>query len=134
MTYWVLFLVGLALGSGGTILAPRFAGPYLPAMLGPTTTVEGTVVAKQREPDRLLVTLRTAEGGVLVTFTEKVADIDLLVQTEDKLSLALGQYEPFVNNPVIRRVEKLEPGRADDRKPSAAATTTPESPPKRTPP
>lgn len=110
MKYWLSFLVGLALGIGGAVLAPRFAGPYLPGLLGPRTSVEGTVVAKQREADRLLLTLRTAEGGILVTFTDKVADIDLLVATEDKLTITMGQYEPFVNNPVIRRVEKFEPG------------------------
>ncbi|MGH7255729.1 MAG: hypothetical protein ACREI3_08125, partial [Nitrospirales bacterium] len=97
MKNWLLFGIGLALGIAGTILAPRYAATYLPGVMDDGAAVEGTVVAKQREPDRLLMTLRTSEGGVLVTFTEKVADIDLLVEHGDRLTLALGAYEPFVN-------------------------------------
>jgi hypothetical protein len=64
---------------------------------------------KQREGERLLLAVQTAQGAILVTFKKKVAEIDLLVQQGDIVTLGLSRYEPFVDEPVIERVRKQEP-------------------------
>ena len=94
------FLGGLAIGVIGTVLAPRFLGPYLPrAIRGKAEPVEGTVVAKQREPERLLLTVLTPQGALLATFKERVAETALLVEVGDSVTLILPRYEPFVEGP-----------------------------------
>ena len=119
MKAWVIvliLLIGVALGVSGTILAPKLAGPYLPeSFQAKTEVVEGEVDRKSREQDRLLLTLQTSQGTVLATFKQKVAEIDLLVQRGDTVTLALRRYEPFVEDPAIERVRKLQP-----EKPEAA--------------
>jgi len=103
----LVLLMGVALGVSGTILAPGLVGPYLPAaVLGKAELVDGEVVRKQREPDRLLLTILTGQGAVLVTFKQRMAEIDLLVEQGDTLTLALRRYEPFVTDPAIKRVQK----------------------------
>jgi hypothetical protein len=106
-----ILLVGIALGVVGTIFAPDVAGPYLPeAFRGKkAATIDGEVVRKLREGDRLLLTAHTSQGSVLATFKKKVAEIDLLVQQGDTITLGLSRYEPFVDEPVIERVRKQEP-------------------------
>ncbi len=107
MKYGVIgFVSGLVLGVASMILVPRFADPYLPQSLKPALSVEGRVVAKQREADRLLLTVRTKEGSTLVTFTKKIPEIDLLVENTDMVVLSMKQYRPFVENPEILRVAK----------------------------
>lgn len=109
MRYGVIgFVVGLTIGVASMVLVPRFADPYLPEALKPAVSVEGKVVAKQREADRLLVTVRTQEGSTLVTFTKKIPEIDLLVEKTDTVVLSMKQYRPFVENPEILRVAKLD--------------------------
>jgi hypothetical protein len=104
------FLVGLAVGVSGALLAPRLAGPYLPeALRGPTPVIEGEVAQKQRQGDRLLLTVVTPHGSMLVTFRKKVAEIDLLLEQGDTLTLILRQYAPFVEDPMIERVRKAKP-------------------------
>lgn len=104
------FLAGLALGVAGTTLGPRLAGPYLPeAVRGKTKLVEGVVVRKQQEPDRLLLTVVSEPGSILATFRKKIAEINLLVEQGDTLTLALSGYEPFVDDPPIERVRKQKP-------------------------
>lgn len=111
MRYGVIgFVVGLTIGVASMILVPRFADPYLPQALKPALSVEGKVVAKQREADRLLLTVRTQEGSTLVTFTKKVPEIDLLVEKTDTVVLSMKQYRPFVENPEILRVAKENGG------------------------
>ncbi len=107
-------VIGLAIGIAGTILGPQLAGPYLPPAMKSGVSVEGTVVAKQREPDRLLLTVRAEEGSTLVTFTKKVPEIDLLVEETDTIVLALRHYQPFIKDPEILRVEK-EPSSPNSR-------------------
>jgi small basic protein len=114
MKTWLIvltLLAGIALGVVGTIFAPDVAGPYLPEAfrVKKAETVDGEVVRKLREGDRLLLTVQTSQGSVLATFKKKVAEIDLLVQQGDTITLALGRYEPFVEDPAIERVRKLEP-------------------------
>lgn len=107
----LILLIGIALGVAGAIYGPQLAGPYLPEgfLVKKPETVEGEVVRKQREGDRLLLTVQTSQGTVLATFKKKVSEIDLLVQQGDTLTLALTRYEPFVEDPAIDRVRKQEP-------------------------
>lgn len=107
MKLWVVgFLVGLAVGIGAMVAIPRFAGPYLPPALKSGTFVQGTVAAKQREPDRLLMTLSTEQGSILVTFKKKIPEIDLLVTETNSVTLSMKQYQPFIEDPEILRVAK----------------------------
>jgi TOBE domain-containing protein len=103
--------VGIALGVAGTIFAPDVAGPYLPEAfrVKKAETIDGEVVRKLREGERLLLTVQTTQGAILVTFKKKVAEIDLLVQQGDTITLRLSRYEPFVDEPAIERVRKQEP-------------------------
>ncbi len=71
--------------------------------------IEGVVESKRWDDDRLLLTLVTADGAVLATFHRKVPEIDLLVAPGDSVSLALGRYRPFVEDPEIARVVKTPP-------------------------
>src|SRR2546426_4561350 len=119
MKPWLVFLillVGSALGVVGTIFAPDVAGPLLHEAFGvkKAETIDGEVARKLREGDRLLLTVQTSQGSVLATFKKKVAEIDLLVQQGDTLTLALSRYEPFVDEPAIVRVRK-QIGRASCR-------------------
>ena len=113
MKTWLIgftLLAGIVLGVVGTIFAPEVAGPYLPEAfrVKKAETVDGEVVRKLREGERLLLTVQTSQGSVLATFKKKVAEIDLLVQQGDTITLALGRSEPFVEDPTIERVRKLE--------------------------
>ncbi len=106
----LMLFLGIVLGVAGTILLPRFLGPLLPAGLrSGGESVEGTVVRRQRDEERLLLTINTPQGAALATFTEKVAEIDLLVEEGDAVTLGLGAYEPFIDNPPIRAVRKVDP-------------------------
>ncbi|MBF8261890.1 MAG: hypothetical protein HW376_1419 [candidate division NC10 bacterium] len=120
MKAWVIvliLLIGVALGVSGTILAPKLAGPYLPeSFRAKAEVVEGEVDRKLREQDRLLLTVQTSQGTVLATFKQKVAEIDLLVQKGDTVTLALRRYEPFVEDPAIERVRKLQPTKPEAAK------------------
>ena len=107
------FLAGLVVGVSAMVVIPRFAGPYLPPALKSGTFVQGTVVAKQREPDRLLMTLSTDAGSILVTFKKKIPEIDLLVEETNSLTLSMKQYQPFIEDPEILRVAK-EDGLGDE--------------------
>ncbi len=107
------FVLGLVLGVAGAIFAPRLVGPMLPAgLMSGAEAVEGTVVRRLRDGERLLLTIDTPQGAALATFTEKVAEIDLLVEAGDAVTLGLGAYEPFVDNPQIRAVRKVDPAGA----------------------
>jgi hypothetical protein len=123
----LLFLVGVALGVALVVMGPRVAGPYLPAVLrGQVEVVEGEVARKQREANRLLVTVVTPRGAILVTFKTKIPEVDMLVAEGDALTLGLRRFEPFVEDPAIRSVRKKTPAEGP---PSGAAGRTPEGPP-----
>ncbi|UCC48458.1 MAG: hypothetical protein JSV41_13515 [Gemmatimonadota bacterium] len=103
----VTFLVGVAVGVLLVVLARPFLGARLPeAMSGKRESVTGPVAAKQRQQDRLLLTIVTPAGAILGTFTKRVAEIDLLVQPQDTLTLAITGYQPFLQDPQITRVAK----------------------------
>lgn len=104
---FLLFLLGLAVGVAGALLAPRYLGPYLPAAIrGDGERVEGEVLGKLRDGERLLLTVETPQGAVLATFRERVAEIDLLVEEGDSVALGLGRYRPFIEDPEVEGVRK----------------------------
>ncbi|UCG76548.1 MAG: hypothetical protein JSV95_04440 [Gemmatimonadota bacterium] len=103
----IVFLVGLVIGVAGTLLLPRYLGPYLPTgMGGGGETLEGPVLGKRQEDGRLLLTVQAAQGAVLATFRERVPEIDLLVDVGDTVSLGVSRYEPFVDDPAFRGIRK----------------------------
>lgn len=103
----LIFLFGLVLGVVAGVLIPRWATPHLPqALRAEETVTEGVVVAKQRRDDQLLLTVDTDEGAVLATFHDKLDEISLLVDEGDTVGLGLKRYEPFVEDPPVRRVIK----------------------------
>ncbi len=106
----LILLIGISIGVGGVIYGPDLASPYLPDAfrLKKTETVAGEVVQKVRESDRLLLTVQTSRGTVLATFKKKVAEIDLLVEQGDAVTLSLSRYAPFVEDPAIERVRKQD--------------------------
>ena len=107
----VTFLFGVAVGFGAASRGPALIAPYLPkAGSGAGERIEGQVVRKQREGNRLLVKVTTAQGPMLVTFTQKVADLEVLLDPGDTVTLVIPGYATFVENPVLERVK--EPGRA----------------------
>ncbi len=112
MKAWLLLLIlviGIALGVSGTYLAPDYILPYLPEVLkGKSVTVEGKVIEKELKQASLLLTINTNQGALLATFKKKVEKIGLLVNKGDTIEFAIRKYEPFIENPVIRRVIKGE--------------------------
>jgi hypothetical protein len=106
----LLFFVGLVLGAALVMIGPRVARPYLPeAFWGKVEAVEGEVIRKQREPDRLLITVVTPRGAILATFRRKIPEVDLLVAEGDAVTLNLRRFEPFVDDPAIQSVRKKTP-------------------------
>lgn len=104
---WPWFLAGIALGVAATLLVPRYVTPHLPAALrSGELQVRGPVLAEQREEDRLLLTVRTDQGAVLATFRREVAEIALLVDEGDTLTLGLREVRPFVEEPTLVQVDK----------------------------
>src|SRR3989442_1011481 len=115
MKGWVILsctlLIGVLLGVAAAARGPALLAGYLPrSMNGPTQRIEGQVVRKQREGNRLLVKVTTGQGPMLVTFTQKVADLDVLLDPGDVVTLVIPGYATFVEDPVLERVK--EPGRA----------------------
>jgi hypothetical protein len=111
MRRWTLPIVTLAVGAGlgaaGTVYLPPMVDPYLPPQLRiRARVVEGQVVNKQREPDRLLVKIQTETGMILATFTKRVAEVDLLIEPGDTIALDLRSDQPVVDEPPIERVKR----------------------------
>ena len=113
MRFWtgvLVLVIGLALGAALAVIGPRLADPYLPeAIRGRVETVDGEVTRKQREPDRLLITLVTPRGAILAIFTKQIPEVDLLVGEGDVVTLGLRRFEPFTENPTIQNVRKTKP-------------------------
>lgn len=104
---WPWLLAGIALGVAATLLVPRYVAPYLPAPFRPgELRVQGPVLAEQREEDRLLLTVETEQGAMLATFRRQVAEIALLVDEGDTVTLGLREYAPFVEDPRLVGVYK----------------------------
>jgi len=118
-----VFLAGIALGVGLATVGLPLAEPYLPATLrGKVESVQGYVTRKQREPGRVLLTLDTSRGSILATFTEKVAEVDLLVIEGDTVTLGLRRVQPFVENPTVQSVKKPADAPSAPGPPSAPGT------------
>ncbi|HYS18943.1 MAG TPA: hypothetical protein VET45_18620 [Candidatus Binatia bacterium] len=102
----VTLLVGAALGVAGTIYGPARVDPYLPRELRlRSRVVEGQVLQKQREPNRVLVKIQTDQGVILAAFTKRVAEIDLLIEPGATIALSLPGDQPVVDDPAIERVK-----------------------------
>ncbi len=110
----IIFAVGVGVGlSIPSFLSPSLS-PYLPqALQDQTDVVEGVVVRKSREDGRLLLTVSTERGALLSTFTKQIAEIDLLVEEGDSITLGIARYEPFVNDPAVKGVMKPDMMSAD---------------------
>jgi len=103
----LVFVIGFVLGIVAVFVAQPFLGERLPeAVGGKRQAVAGPVTAKQRQGDRLLLTINTSAGAILGTFTKKVDEINLLVERGDTVTLTVGGYQPFLENPEITRVGK----------------------------
>ena len=108
MVYMAVFVLGVGLGLGAPFLAARYAQPYIPQFLQETVhPLTGTVTHKERQQDRLLMTVTTRDGTILATFRKQVPEIDLLVEEQDSVTLDVKQYEPFVTDPPVIKVNKL---------------------------
>ena len=107
IVYVTLFLLGVGFGLGAPFLASRYAQPYLPRFFQETVhPLTGTVTHKEREQDRLLMTVTTQDGTILATFRKQVPEIDLLVEEQDSVTLDVKKYEPFVTDPPVLKVNK----------------------------
>src|SRR5499427_7896312 len=103
----VTLLVGAGLGVAGTVYLPPMVDPYLPPQLRlRARVVEGQAVGRQREPNRLLLKIQTETGVILATYTERVAEVDLLVEPGDTIALELRNTEPVVDEPPIEGVKR----------------------------
>ncbi len=104
---FIVFIAGVGLGYSATYLPFQYVNPYLPPVLqAEGMAVKGRVVEKQREADRLLLTVSTPSWALLDTFPSHITEIDLLVEIGDTVTLGLRAYEPFVEDPVIKAVMK----------------------------
>ena len=106
-------LIGIVLGIGVATRGPAFVAPYLPKTVsGASARIVGQVVRKQRDGNRLLVKVDTAQGPLLAIFTQKVADLDVLLDPGDTVTLVTSAgYETFVNDPTLDSLKS--PGRAE---------------------
>jgi hypothetical protein len=121
-----LFLLGLILGVLGAIFLPNYVRPYIPQwVMGKTIVVKGTVAAKQKKENVLLLNVDTPEGALLATFTKKVDEVNLLINEKDTIEFTLPKYMPFIDDPKIIRVVKEKqaaPGPALVEKPAVQST------------
>src|SRR5438477_13151092 len=107
-----IFLVGVVVGVGLANRGPALISPYLPKSASrPGEHIEGQVVRKQRDGNRLLVKITTAQGPMLVTFTQKVADLDVLLDPGDTVTLMIPGYATFVEDPVFERIKAAGPAK-----------------------
>jgi hypothetical protein len=103
----VTLLIGAAIGAAATIYGPPAIDPYLPApMRLRSKVVEGQVLQKQREGNRVLVKIQTDQGVILAAFTKRVPEIDLLVEPGATIAVSLPSDQPVVDDPAIERVKR----------------------------
>jgi hypothetical protein len=126
---WIILtctlLVGVVLGVAAASRGPALLAGYLPRSInGPTQRIEGEVVRKQRDGNRLLVKVTTDQGPMLVAFAQKVADLDVLLDPGDVITLITTGYATFVDDPSLEGVKRLQ-----GPKSSPAPPGVPGSPP-----
>ena len=103
----VTLLVGAALGVAGTIYVPPRVDPYLPQGLRlKSRVVEGQVLQKQRDGNRVLVKVQTDQGVILAAFSKRAAEIDLLVEPGATVALSVPDDAPVVDDPGVERVRR----------------------------
>jgi hypothetical protein len=110
---WVILIVTLAvgfvLGVGAAMRGPEFIAPYIPKSVGGSGEhLDGQVVRKQRDGNRLLVKVTTTQGPMLVSFTQKAADLDVLLDPGDTVTFITKGYATFVDDPGVERVKGSE--------------------------
>jgi len=106
-SYVAPFVFGLILGILCTIFLPKYVRPYLPeSIMGKAIVVKGTVIAKQKKANTLLLTVNTSQGALLATFDKKVDETNLLINEQDTIEFTLPKYLPFIEDPKIIRVVK----------------------------
>ena len=106
-------LVGVVVGFAVASRGPALIAPYVhKATSGSGEHIEGQVVRKHRDGNRLLVKISTAQGPMLVTFTQKVADLDVLLDPGDVVTLMIPAYATFVEDPVFERIKAPAPAKA----------------------
>jgi hypothetical protein len=129
----VPFVFGLVLGILGTVFLPNYVRPYLPQWVtGKAIVVKGTVTAKQKTENALLLTVDTPDGVLLATFKKKVDEINLLVNEKDAIEFTLPKYMPFIDDPkIIRVVKEQEPAPEPAPEATPAAKSTKEVKPRR---
>ena len=118
------FVFGLILGILCTIYLPKYVRPYLPeSIVGKETVVKGTVAAKEKKGDALLLTVSTPEGALLATFKKKADEVNLLINEKDEIQFTLPKYMPFIDDPkIIRVVKEQQAVPAPAEVPAAAAS------------
>jgi hypothetical protein len=116
-------LTGFILGTGAATMGPALVAPYLPkSMSGQGARIEGEVLRKQREANRLLLKVGTAPGPILVTFTRKVAELDdLLLEPGDTVTLLTTGNATFVEDPTLDQVQRPRGAGIGPSPPSAAS-------------
>ncbi len=106
----ITLMIGIAAGVAGAVYLQGAALPYLPdALSGRRATIRGVVVAKEKKPAALLLTVNTQQGALLATFTRNADETSLLLGPGDSVELRVKDYEPFIENPKILRVVKNAP-------------------------
>ncbi|MGH7539816.1 MAG: hypothetical protein ACRELC_02335 [Gemmatimonadota bacterium] len=116
------FLIGLVVGVAGALLLPPLLAPYVPDAIRPgREQLTGPVVAEERDGDRLLLTVDAGPGAFIASFDRRVSEIALLVVPGDTVTLAVTDYEPFVENPDIEGVRKARPASAAGTRGAEAA-------------
>jgi hypothetical protein len=100
----LIFLFGVIMGVAGTLVLPRVLGPMLPGSLRDGRIVEGEVVEKVLDGDRLLLKVRTKEESFLATFVRRQKDVNLLVDRGDLVTLEVAGANPFPVDPGIESV------------------------------
>ncbi len=120
-SYVAPFVFGLILGILCSIFLPKYVRPYLPeSIMGKAVVVKGTVIAKQKKENTLLLTVNTSQGALLATFDKKVDETNLLINEQDTIEFTLPKYLPFIDDPKIIRVVKEQQAVPDLAGPSAA--------------
>jgi hypothetical protein len=123
------FTFGLIFGILCMIYLPEYVQPYIPeSIAGQKTVLKGTVVAKEKRGEILLLTVSTPEGALLATFVQKTDEVGLLINEKDEIQFALPNYMPFIEDPKIIRVVKEQqavPAPADVPAETAAALNRP---------
>lgn len=134
----IVFIIGIALGVLGTLVLPDYVRSFLPeSFSGKEPVVTGTVLAKQKEGQVLLLSVNTSKGALLATFKKKIDEVNLLVNVKDEIEFTLDTYTPFIEDPKITRVVKEqhalspEPATAEAAPAKAAEKSAQERKPQR---